>query len=153
MTDSPYSALFDAWLAMHLLRRALDDALGPAGLSGDDFALYHLIAANEALTPTEISQWTGMRRSTVTSYLRRMTDRGHAHRIPSPHDGRSYRVALTPHGEAAYAEAAGRFLPVLEHLDRELGGDDRDLRGALAQLDGALRRLTGLPARPYNISR
>ena len=151
MSDTPPSALFNAWLAMHLLRRALDDALTPAGLSGDDFALYHLIASHEALTPSEICSWTGMRPSTVTSYLRRMTDRGHAARTPSARDGRSYQVGLTPAGGAAYAEALGLFLPVLASVTDGLGGDDRGLRSELARLDAALRDIIGLdrpPARP-----
>src|SRR5262245_16630535 len=146
MSDS--SALFEAWLAMHLLRRALDDALAPAGLPGDDFALYHLIATHQALTPTEITRWTGMRRSTVTSYLRRMTDRGHAERIPSAEDRRSYRIALTAEGDAAYGEALALFVPVLVEVTDQLGGSDEGLRGELARLDAALRRLSGLPARP-----
>ena len=55
-----YSVLFDAWLVLHLSRRTLDDALSGVGISGDDFALYHLIEVNTSLTPTQIAHWTGM---------------------------------------------------------------------------------------------
>src|SRR6059058_3308267 len=100
-----YSVLFDTWLVLQLSRRALDEALAGVGLSGDDFALYHLVAVNGRLTPTAISQWTGMRPSTVTSYVRRMTERGHVRKLPSADDGRSYFVELTRAGRAAYKRA------------------------------------------------
>lgn len=146
-----YSFLFDLWLVLHLSRRTLDDALAHAGLPADDFALYHLIAVNGPLTPTQIVNWTGMRRSTVSSYLRRMTERDHANSTANPDDGRSYLIELTDTGRSAYNEAAARFNPVLDHIEDELAVPASQVRGALEQLDHALRRLSSVPARPYTL--
>ena len=146
-----YSALFDTWLVLHLARRTLDDALAATRLSGDDFALYHLIALNEPLTPTEIVHWTGMRRSTVSSYLRRMTERHHARVKPNPSDGRSYSIELTRAGRAVYDEANAQFLAVLARVEDALSGGAAEVRLAIEQLDHALRRVNDLPPRPYTL--
>ena len=151
MDAADYSALFDTWLVLHLARRTLDDALAATRLSGDDFALYHLIALNEPLTPTEIVRWTGMRRSTVSSYLRRMTDRRHARVKPNPADGRSYSIELTRAGRSAYDEANAEFLVVLARVEDEFAVPASEVRLALERLDHALRRVNELPPRPYSL--
>jgi DNA-binding MarR family transcriptional regulator len=146
-----YSVLFDTWLVLHLSRRTLEDALSGTGVSGDDFAFYHLIEVNRSLTPTQIAHWTGMRRSTVTSYLQRMDDRGHIRRVPNPEDGRSYSVQLSGAGRRTYNQAVRQFDPALALVEEALGVPDQEVRLALERLDGALRHVAAVPPRPYTL--
>ncbi|MBA0045285.1 MarR family winged helix-turn-helix transcriptional regulator [Mycobacteroides sp. LB1] len=149
--DEPYSILFDVWLVQNLLSAVLDETLTGTGLSGDEFALYSFVDIKERLTPTAISQWSAMRPSTVTSRLRRMTDRGHATTVPNPEDRRSYSVELTPAGRATLVEAWGRFFPVMAGIESRLGTSKREVRRSIKRLDGVLREFGGMPPRPFEI--
>jgi DNA-binding MarR family transcriptional regulator len=71
------SLLFDVWLVMHPASGMLDAALFHDELSGDDFGLYSLLRVFGPVTPTRIARWTGMRPTTISANLRRMSGRGH----------------------------------------------------------------------------
>jgi DNA-binding MarR family transcriptional regulator len=73
----------------------VDSALGPAGFFGDEYALYSMLAASTALSPTELARWMAAPPTTVSSYIKRLETRGHIERVPNPEDRRSYRIRLT----------------------------------------------------------
>ena len=146
------SLLFDVWLLMHLVSGMLDGALEGTGLSGDDFGLYSLLRVFGPATPTQIARWTGMRPTTVSAALRRMSARGHSETAPNPADRRSYLVSLSPAGAAAHLNAAMAFLPELGRVAEAVAPGEGDLRLALQGLDRALRDVAGLDPRPYTLA-
>jgi DNA-binding MarR family transcriptional regulator len=145
------SLLFDVWLIMHSMTTLVDDALDSSELSGDDFGLYSLLRRFGPATPTQIARWTGMKPTTVSFAIKRLTQRRHATQMPHPSDGRSYLVGLNDTGVAAHRSAARLFLGAMEKLSAELGPDDRDERAALQRVDAAFRAVLALDARPYDL--
>jgi DNA-binding MarR family transcriptional regulator len=145
------SLLFDVWLLMHLASGMLDDALEGSDLSSDDFGLYSLLRVFGPATPTQIARWTGMRPTTVSAALRRMSGRGHSEQQPNPADGRSYLVALNTAGSADHLRAAGPFLEVMAQVSAALQPDEDAERIVLQRLDSAMRATTGLDPRPYRL--
>lgn len=139
MTDeaSGTNVLFDLWLASRAATSVLDEALRPAGLTADEFAVYSVLVA-APLTPGELASWMAAPSTTVSSYVRRFEARGHVRRLPHPDDGRSYRVELTREGRRAHQRAGALFLPVLRDLEARLGRSTGAVRGALARTRAAL---------------
>ena len=148
-TGAASTVLFDVWLITHLTGRLLDDALRPLGLTGDEFGLYSLLYQYGPATPTQVSRWTGMAPTTVSSVIRRTVARGHAEHTANPDDARSRLLRLTTAGAAATGQAAGVLGDLLPRLHRALGGEPAAVRAGLATLDEALRQLVGAAPRPY----
>ena len=133
--------LFDVWLVSRATTGALDAALAPTGLTADEFGLYSVLTSAAALTPSEIARWVSAPATTVSSYLKRLEQRGHVQRDPNPADGRSYVVRLTPAGKKAHRAAGAAFLPVLDRVVTALGAEERTVRQALAALRASLDTL------------
>src|SRR5580700_4593797 len=60
--------------------------------------LLQVIAASEAMRPSDIADQRLVHRSLVTRQLRELEDAGYVQFAADPHDGRSWMVALTPAG-------------------------------------------------------
>ena len=146
------SLLFDVWLINHAMSTLIDEALTPAGLSGDDFGLYSLLRGPGPATPSQISRWTGMCPTTVSVSLKRLAARGHAEQAPNPDDGRSYLVGLNSAGEAAHAAASPLFLAAMTRLGSDLSTTQHDERIALQRIDAAFRSALELDDRPYSLA-
>jgi DNA-binding MarR family transcriptional regulator len=132
------NVLFDVWLVSRATTGMLDAALGPSGLTADEFGIYSVLTTADALTPTELARWMGAPTTTVSSYVKRFETRGHVERERNPHDGRSYVIRLTKAGHAAHRAAGARFLPVLDRVVAALGTREATVRRALAGLRDAL---------------
>lgn len=136
--DEDVDVTFLVWLTSRATSDLLDAALAPAGLDGDEFAIYSVLTASPSITPTELARWMAAPPTTVSSYVKRFEARGHVKREPNPGDKRSYRIKLTPAGRRAHREAAALFMPlrarVIEHLDPREG----EVREALLALRAAL---------------
>jgi DNA-binding MarR family transcriptional regulator len=146
------SLLFDLWLVNHLLSDALDEQLTDAGgLNGEEFGFYSLLRRFGPVAAGQISRWTAMRPTTLSSLVRRLQQRGHVEQRPNPADGRSRLLVLTPAGEQAHATAAATFFAATRALAAALGPEEFHQRTALQRLDAALREVGGLDARPYSL--
>ena len=130
-------SLFLVWLAARSTEALLDEALAPLGLSGDEFALYSMLAARDSITPTELARWMAAPPTTVSSYVKRLEARGHAHRAPNPEDGRSYLLRLTRAGRAAHARAVAVVRPLSARVADELA-DDTAVGDALLRMRAAV---------------
>ncbi|WP_162247021.1 MarR family winged helix-turn-helix transcriptional regulator [Leifsonia sp. Root60] len=110
----------------------MDATVAPAGLTGDEFAVYSILAASEATTPSTLSRWMAAPPTTVSSYVKRFASRGHVQKDPDPEDRRSYRITLTPAGRAVHKTAQELFRTVDDALSIALGDAAADsLRSAL----------------------
>jgi DNA-binding MarR family transcriptional regulator len=132
------NVLFNIWLVSRATTGLLDEALRPSGLDSDEFALYSLLAAEDGATPSELARWMVAPPTTVSSYVKRLRERGHAVQDPNPDDRRSYRLRLTEAGKAAHADAAACFAPMVEVIRAGLGKDEQRVNDALHTARDAL---------------
>src|SRR5919199_5550930 len=116
--------LFLVWLVARSTEDLMDAVLRPAGLTGDEFALYSVLAAAPGITPSELSRWMAAPATSVSSYVKRLEARGHLVRKPHPRDRRSYRLHLTAAGRRTHRAAAGLFGPLRAQVIEELAGSD-----------------------------
>ena len=128
------NVLFDVWLVSRAVHALIDDAIRPSGLDADEFAIYSVLAAGTAMTPSELADWMAAPPTTVSSYVKRFERRGHVRRVPNSEDRRSYRVELTATGREAHRAAGALFRPALDHVDEGLGETAKDTRQRLLEL-------------------
>src|SRR5918993_5274243 len=136
---------FIVWLTSRATADLLDATLAPAGLDGDEFAIYSVLTAARSITPTELSRWMAAPPTTVSSYVKRFEARGHVEREPNPADRRSYRIKLTPAGRRAYRAAAALFIPLRTRVADSLGVREEGVREALLILRTALDEIRHAP--------
>jgi DNA-binding MarR family transcriptional regulator len=147
---SRMSLLFDLWLINHLLSAGLDDVLTDSGgLTGEEFGFYSLLRRFGPVPASQVSRWTAMRPTTLSTLVRRLQQRGHVEQRPNPADGRSRLLTLTAAGEQAHARTAETFFAATRELAAALGPEESRQRASLQRLDAALRQVGGLDARPY----
>jgi DNA-binding MarR family transcriptional regulator len=132
------NVLFDVWLVSRSTSGLLDAALGPSGLTADEFGIYSVLSSGDGSTPTELARWMSAPATTVSSYAKRLEQRGHLTRVRNPDDGRSHLLRLTPAGRRAHQAAGVAFLPVLQQVLDRLGPRTAGIRESLAALQGAL---------------
>jgi DNA-binding MarR family transcriptional regulator len=144
--DEDVDVTFMVWLTQRATSDLVDAALAPAGLDGDEFAIYSVLTAAQAITPTELARWMAAPPTTVSSYVKRFEARGHVERVPNPADRRSYRIKLTPAGRRAYRTAAALFLPLRTRVADALGAREDGVREALLTLRTVLDEIRHAPA-------
>jgi DNA-binding MarR family transcriptional regulator len=114
------NVLFDVWLVSRAVHALVDDAIRPAGLDADEYAIYSVLASGDPMTPTELARWMAAPPTTVSSFIKRFEKRGHLIRVTNPEDGRSHRVQLTAEGQQAHAHASRLYRPVLAEVEQRL---------------------------------
>jgi DNA-binding MarR family transcriptional regulator len=135
----PDTILLDLFRTNQVRERLLAAALQGLELPPEDYPFYVLIGTEGPWTPTALAARVEMPLSTVLFRTGRLEKRGHAERIPNPHDRRSYLVQLTGDGQRLLRRARPRFRAFAEAVEARLG-DERigGLRGDLAQLREAI---------------
>ena len=126
--------LFLVWLVSRSTEDLLDDVLRDTGVTGDEFALYSVLAASPGITPSELSRWMAAPPTSVSSYVKRLEGRGHLTRRPHPSDRRSYRIHLTAAGLRAHRAAATLFGPVRTRVIDSLADQEGPVRDSLLLL-------------------
>ena len=146
--DEDVDVTFMVWLTSRATADLLDAVLAPAGLNGDEFAIYSVLTAAPSITPTELARWMAAPPTTVSSYVKRFEARGHVQREPNPADRRSYRIKLTPAGRRAHRTAVALFLPMRTRVADALGAQEEAVREALLTLRTVLDDLRHAASRP-----
>ena len=137
---------FIVWLTSRATADLLDATLAPAGLDGDEFAIYSVLTAAPAITPTELARWMAAPPTTVSSYVKRFEARGHVKRELNPSDRRSYLIKLTPEGRRTHRAAVKLFTPLRSRVAAGLGGQEAQVRDALVTLRTVLDEIRSEPA-------
>lgn len=143
--DEDVDVTFMVWLTSRATADLLDSVLAPAGLDGDEFAIYSVLTAAPSITPTELARWMAAPPTTVSSYVKRFEARGHVEREPNQADGRSYRIKLTPTGRRAHRDAAKLFIPMRTRVEEGLGTQATEVREALLTLRSVLDDIRHTP--------
>ena len=107
--DEGVDLTFLMWLTARGTTALMDATVAAAGLTGDEFAVYSILAASETTTPSTLSRWMAAPPTTVSSYVKRFETRGHVRRVPNPDDRRSYRIVLTEAGQGCPSLSAQRL--------------------------------------------
>jgi DNA-binding MarR family transcriptional regulator len=118
-------------------------ALREHGLSQGESHVLALLAASGPATIAELHRGLAHKRSTLTSILDRLADRGFVTREVGAHDRRTFLITLTPAGR----RAARRVHRHLIDLERAVAGrvSSEDIRGflrVLAAVEGEAHRRT-----------
>lgn len=142
-TDARFTLLFDVWLVGRSTLALLDQALEPAGIDAEDFAILSLLQVAGPVTPTELSRWMAAAPTTVSSYVKRFVSSGLIRKVPHPADRRSYLIELSRSGVRMHRRAAGLFLPALERVEAELTTPVSRVSELLIELRRALDAAAG----------
>lgn len=140
-TESPpFGAAFGLWLAARGVSGMVSRAAAVAGWSANEFAVASLVDALDRVTLTELAHWYAAPLTTISSLVRRMTDREELAQEPDPDDGRRVVVSLTGHGRNLHRRVCEAFAPASAELDRrlaQLGVDGALLAAVRDRIDSA----------------
>ena len=135
----PPTVLFEVFWAHQTRKRLIERALAEVELPAEDYPFYVLIGAEGPWTPTGLAARLIMPLTTVIFRVKRLESRGHAERVPNPHDGRSFLIRLTPEGQRLLDEARPAFRDYAEAVEARLGPEQVvELKDALAALRAAV---------------
>lgn len=138
------SPLHKAYRQAILYMEGLDCGMN-AGVSSSEIHLLAYIRRFGPCPMSEISRVFGHKKSTVTSMLDRLAEKGYITRDVNPEDRRSFVLAIRPEG-AAVAKAAGALV---ERFEQAVAArvSEEDLRGFRKVLS-AVAEVTGVEVRP-----
>lgn len=144
MTEQPerqarISFLFSLFAIHHRVRTLLVQTMSGVPLRPDEYAVYSAVLQAGPLTISSLAKLCGMPLTTVSDYVRTMTERGHARRDRNPQDSRSYLIALTGTGVEAQRASKVAFRETLDRVRAALPIPESDLWRALDALDTAVR--------------
>lgn len=114
--------------------QAFAKATGKADLKPGWYALLTALAETESMTPSELSRICGRDRSTLTSSLKGLVNRGLIERHRNLEDQRSYSVRLTGEGRRMQARLYDIATIHDRRLDEIVGADKAVLLAALGRI-------------------
>jgi DNA-binding MarR family transcriptional regulator len=122
------------------LSSLLQQAMADAPLTPGEFALYSTLRLTQPITPTQLAGTLGMRPTTLSSVLARMSKKGHLKRQRNPADGRSVILTLSPKGLRATEACLAGFSAAIQAFRRQLTVDEAALLADLEAMSAALER-------------
>jgi DNA-binding MarR family transcriptional regulator len=118
----------------------LQQAMADAPLAPNEFAVYSALRLTQPTTPTQLAGTLGMKATTLSSMLVRMSRSGHLQRRRNPTDGRSVILTLSPSGARVTEGCFAAFGVALEAFRRQLTVDESQLLAGLEAMSAALAR-------------
>jgi DNA-binding MarR family transcriptional regulator len=134
---SRLSVLFELFAAEQRVRTLVVRAMADANLRPDEYAVYSVLFDEGPQTPSDLARRAGMPPTTMSHFVRALLERGHAERQVVSSDRRSYRLALTPTGRQAHAEAGVAFRAADRRFAAALRIDPDAARAALLAIGEA----------------
>ena len=111
------------------------ERLTPFKLTPQQFGLLAFLWQQDALTQAELSDTTGIDRTTMGGLIDRLAKDGLVQRIPHPDDRRAYRICLTERGKSLEDELCPLAREVRERFLTGLSPDEQEtLRALLKKL-------------------
>jgi DNA-binding MarR family transcriptional regulator len=118
-----------------------EETLQVSDLPHDETYLICHLHAHAPCAVSELKRDLGIRRSTLSSMLDRLTERGLVRRLPHPDDRRSVLVEPTRTGRALGRRIAQALTGLEQEIERQL--TPRDIQGFTA-VTAAIRGVTGV---------
>lgn len=131
------SLLFDFFAAGQRIRTLLSAAMATAPLRPDEYAVYSVLVDQGPSSPTAMARAVGMPPTTMSHYVRAMSERGHIERRTNPRDRRSAVLALTPAGRSVHATTAAAFEEANRRFVAALKVPDQTARDVLREINEA----------------
>jgi len=125
-----------------LLSRAMEGTPLPPQL----FAVTSVLRLTGAVRPTALAAIVGMRPTSLSNHLRRLTESGHVRRRPDPADGRAALVSLTAKGVRDTEACFPSFGAAIQSFQRHLAEVGVDEPAALAIMEGMSQALAAATA-------
>src|SRR3954449_3272259 len=122
------------------LANLLQQAMVDAPLTPGEFAVYSALRLMQPTTPTQLAGPLGMKPTTLSSVLVRMSKGGHLKRRRNPADGRSVILTLSPSGVRVTEACFTGFGGAIEAFRRQLSIDESALLADLEAMSAALSR-------------
>jgi DNA-binding MarR family transcriptional regulator len=135
--ESRLSLLFELHAASRAARSLVASAMVDSPLTPEEYAIYSVLFDEGPHAPSELASRTGMPPTSMSHFVQRMLERGHAERVASHEDRRSYRIVLTDAGLAAHAVASRLFAEADGRFVRALALDEDDTRAILRAIGRA----------------
>jgi DNA-binding MarR family transcriptional regulator len=130
--------LLDIFRLYQLTGAVVERRLRDLGIPAYLFGLLSEIRHLAPVTPSAISQRTGIPTTTLRDNIQRLVDRGLIRRSPNPKDGRSYLIEPTDKGELLARAADPALLVAYQALERRLPRPSSEYEQRLRELDVAL---------------
>lgn len=121
--------------------------LEPIGLPAYLLALLTHVRDHAPVTPSRVSEASGVPMTTLRDNVQRLVDRGLVRRVANDADGRSYLLVLTPRGKRVIARASDALLGAYVAVERQLARPREEYEGVLDEVIEALKAALG-PATP-----
>jgi DNA-binding MarR family transcriptional regulator len=102
------------------------ERLSPFGLTPQQFVLLAFLWKRDALTQAELSDTTGIDRTTMGGLIDRLAKDVLVQRLPHPDDRRAYRICLTERGKSLEDELYPLAREVRERFLARLTPDEQD---------------------------
>src|SRR4051794_119032 len=122
------------------LGNLLQQAMADAPLTPGEFAVYSALRLMQPTTPTQLATALGMKATTMSSVLVRMSKSGHLKRRRNPADGRSVILTLTPSGVRVTEACFDSFGLAIAAFREQLTVDEASLLSNLEAMSDALDR-------------
>ena len=122
------------------LGNLLQQAMTNAPLTPNEFAVYSALRLMQPTTPTQLAGALGMKATTLSSVLVRMSRSGHLKRRRNPADGRSVLLTLSPGGVRVTEACFAGFGVAIEAFRRQLTIDESVLLADLEAMSAAIGR-------------
>jgi DNA-binding MarR family transcriptional regulator len=120
-----------------VLRRRLDAAVEPAGLTVPAYTALSVLRAQEGLSNAQLARRSLITPQSMSEVLAVLVEKGYVRRRPT--QGRAIRIELTPAGDRALARCDRAVDDVEREMLADLGGREvASLRGALLRCSLAL---------------
>ncbi|HET9771336.1 MAG TPA: MarR family transcriptional regulator [Acidimicrobiia bacterium] len=113
------------------VRRAYDAALAELGVNLSEASVLAHLRDGGPLTQTDLARRIGTGRARMGAWIDGLAAKGAVVREADPHDRRVWKVALTPGGEALWAETARVDRSIRKALRDGTTADDRARLDAL----------------------
>jgi DNA-binding MarR family transcriptional regulator len=112
------------WAGRSDVRQRLLGAAG-RGLSAVDVNLLRTVIASGPLRISELAEWQGVDKSTMTPQVRRLEERGLVERHPDPQDRRGVLVRATARGRRVRSRMDAAGTAVIDDILRDWSPADR----------------------------
>ena len=100
--------------------QVVDRRLEPVGLPGYLLALLTHVRDHAPVSPSQVSEASGVPLTTLRDNIQRLVDRGLVRRDRNDADGRSYLLVLTPRGNRVVERASDALLEAYLAVERQL---------------------------------
>jgi MarR family transcriptional regulator, lower aerobic nicotinate degradation pathway regulator len=120
------------WAGRSDVRRRLLGAAG-RGLSAVDVNVLRTVVASGPLRISELAEWQGVDKSTMTPQVRRLEERGLVERQLDPQDRRGVLVRATPRGRRVRSRMDAEGAAVFDNILRDWSLADRTVLADLLE--------------------